>query len=67
VAKGAKVVKPSEKKVKAVAYTVESVLGEWSATTEYGITLSDEDKIPFEKKSRDHMAKQEMMKEYCGL
>jgi hypothetical protein len=36
VAKCVKVVKLSGRKVKAVAYTRESVLAEWSATTEYG-------------------------------
>jgi hypothetical protein len=39
VATNEKVVKRSSKKVQAVAYTVDSVLLEWSASTEYGMSF----------------------------
>ncbi len=48
VATNAKCVKGSSKKVKAVTYTVESVLLEWSGSTEYGISfrgLSNEEQL----------------------
>ena len=48
VATNVKCVKGSNKKVKGVAYTVESVLLEWSDSTEYGISfrgLSNEEQL----------------------
>ena len=39
VARNAKVVKRSSKKMQAVVYTIDSVLLEWSASTEYGMSF----------------------------